>query len=167
MGRRIEAEDDSELLFWVLPGQLACSHRPLRYNRYYGGSLRNLDPEAAPLVIEWAARIRSEGIKSIICLMNPKEVGFYGGLDLGANDLIEFYRAQGFDVCWLPWEDPAHSKADKAVKRRSLAENREKAIAAFRDLPKPVLLHCSAGEDRSAPVAAYIEARLMKTSGPH
>ena len=32
------------------------------------------------------------------------------------------------------------------------------ALTAFDSLPKPVPLHCSAGQDRSAPAAAYIFA---------
>ena len=32
----------------------------------------------------------------------------------------------------------------------------QKVLKAFDVLPKPVLLHCSAGMDRTAPVAAYI-----------
>jgi hypothetical protein len=29
LGRRLEAGDESQLLVWVIPGNLACAHRPL------------------------------------------------------------------------------------------------------------------------------------------
>jgi hypothetical protein len=155
LGNRIEGGDDAELLVWV-SSNLACSHRPLRYDRFFGGSLRNIDPQATPRVFEWAKRIREAGIKSIICLMYEKELDFYRQLDLGANDLLDFYRTQGFQVCWLPWEDPAHSKSGQAEIRRKRDEIREQALIAFDQLPMPVLIHCSAGEDRTAPVASYL-----------
>lgn len=65
LGRRLESGDESELVIWVIPGALACAHRPLRHHRLYGGSGRNIAAEAAPLVVAWAKRVRELGIKSI------------------------------------------------------------------------------------------------------
>jgi len=156
LGRRIGNDDQSELLVWVIPNALACSHRPLRYNKLYGGSVRNLDSKATPLVFDWIEMIKVCGIRSIICLMHETELQYYGALDLRASNLVEFYRLNGFDVMHIPWEDPAHSKSDETtitVKRNKV---RASALKAYESLLKPVLLHCSAGEQRSAPVAAYI-----------
>jgi hypothetical protein len=159
LGRKIANGDDSTLVVWVIAGQLACAHRPLRYHPRYGGSGRNLAADASPLVFEWADRIRAVGIRSILCLMHDKELGYYACLDLAASDLMAFYREAGFGVCRVPWEDPAHSKTDVAAIRRKLVQVRVQAFEAFDQLAKPVLLHCSAGEDRSSPVAAYIHYR--------
>lgn len=161
--RRLQSGDESELLVWIIPGQLACSQRPLRYHPRWGGSARVLTPDAAPHVAEWADLMAVEGIRSIICLMSDTEVGFYKDLDLGTETLIEFYRTR-FDVCHLPWEDPHHSKSARETIEAALANVREAALAAFRKLPKPVLIHCSAGVDRSAPVAAYVWARMRPKS---
>jgi len=155
LGRRLSAGDESELAVWVIPNELACSHRPLRYHRLFGGSARNLAAEAAPFVREWAEMIAVYGIQSIICLMSPTEVGFYRDLELGTTDLISFYESR-FKVRHLPWEDPAHSKTAPALIEKKKRETRQAALEAFNDLPKPVLLHCSAGIQRSAPVASYI-----------
>jgi len=156
LGRRIEDGDDSELLVWIIPDKLACAHRPLRHNRLYGGSSLNLDPDATPFIFEWSMLVQIEGIKSIICLMYQSEIDLYNRLDLGAENLIEFYKQQGFDVAHIPWEDPAHSKTSWDLVSKKLEIIRRDALNAYDKLEKPVLLHCSADIDRSSPVAAYI-----------
>lgn len=161
LGRRIEAGDESELLIWILPCVLACSHRPLRHNPLFGGSGRNLAPEATPLLHEWILRIREAGIRSILCLMHDKELAYYSKLELGTRDLIEFYREQGFETRRVPWEDPAHSKTNQASIAKTLLRVQQQALREFRAMAKPVLLQCSAGRDRSAPVAAFIELVTM------
>ena len=68
--RRLEADyvNDERLLVWVIPGEFACSHRPLRHHPLFGGSGRNITSEATDLVEDWADTIYLLGIKSIICL---------------------------------------------------------------------------------------------------
>jgi protein-tyrosine phosphatase len=89
--------------------------------------------------------------------MHPKELRHYAKLNLGASNLIELYEKAGFKVRHLPWEDPLHRlTADTRSFQGELMQIRADALAAFDALPKPVLLHCSAGQDRSSPVAAYI-----------
>ena len=156
LGRRIANRDDSQLLVWPIPGALACAHRPLRHNRLYGGSVRNLAPEATPLIFEWVEQVELEGIRSIICLMHDTELKFYEALDLKAANLVEFYRARRFNVAHIPWEDPAHSRTNPMIVTKKRTQARRDALVAYDLLQKPVLLHCSAGEQRSAPVAAYI-----------
>lgn len=159
LGKRIEAGDESELLLWIIPSQLACCHRPLRHNRLYGGSARNLDSSATPLVLDWARAVRACGIRSIICLMSENELAFYERLDLQAMNLLEFYRAQGFEVVSIPWKDPAYVRIDPAALREKERQVSVQALSSFDALPKPALLHCSAGIDRSSPVAAYIRSK--------
>jgi hypothetical protein len=161
LGRRIEGGNESDLLIWILPGVLACSHRPLRHHPLFGGSGRNLAHEATPFLHEWVLRIREAGIKSILCLMHDKELAYYSALELGARDLIEFYRKHGFETRRVPWEDPAHSRTNRALIDKTRFQVQLKALHEFRSMPKPVLLHCSAGRDRSAPIAAYIRLRSM------
>jgi hypothetical protein len=156
LGDQIEKGDESELLFWVIRSQLACSHRPLRHNRLYGGSLRNLDVDATNLVKQWVGRVRADGIRSIICLMSADELKLYDRLDLGAGNLMDFYARQGFSVAKIPWEDPAHIRRDLKALQAKEQEVCKQALQQFDALPKPVLLHCSAGIDRSSPVAAFI-----------
>ena len=159
LGRRIGEGDESELLLWVIPSLLACCHRPLRHNPLYGGSARHLDSAATPLVHNWAHRVRADGIRSIICLMSEEELVFYKRLDLQAESLLEFYRAQGFAVASIPWKDPAHIRSDPEALRKKERQVSVEALRSFDVLAKPVLLHCSAGIDRSSPVAAYIRSQ--------
>ena len=159
LGRRIGEGDESELLLWVIPSLLACCHRPLRHNRLYGGSARHLDSDATPLVHNWAHRVRAYGIRSIICLMSENELAFYERLDLQAKNLLEFYCAQGFEVVSIPWKDPAHVRIDPAALREKERQVSVQALSSFDAIQKPTLLHCSAGIDRSSPVAAYIRSQ--------
>lgn len=159
LGDRIEAGDESQLLIWVIPSKLACSHRPLRHNRLYGGSIRNLDAGASSLVMRWVDRIVEEGIRSVICLMSDQEVQLYSQLELGASNLLELYRKRGLEVASIPWKDPRHVRRDLIKLRQKEAKVSADALREFDNLTKPVLLHCSAGIDRSSPVAAFIRER--------
>ena len=164
LGKRLDVGDDSELLVWVIHGALACAHRPLRHHLRFGGSGRDLPLEATSEVIRWVHRIRDLGISAIITLMHPKELHHYICLDLGAENLIDFYQKSGFKVGHIPWEDPAHRLPSGQFSfQEELARIREEALQVFDELPKPVLLHCSAGIDRSSPIAAYIWSKRGKT----
>lgn len=155
--RAIRSGDDSQIVFWVLPGKLACAQRPLRDDPRFG-ERGPLPPEAKDGVIKWVERVVSLGFRSIICLSHPKELRYYEGLGLGPRGLLGFYKASGLEVRHLPWPDPAHAPTPEERARRfaQVKDIRIKAKAAFDELGKPVLLHCSAGIDRSPPVAAFI-----------
>src|SRR5260370_22350810 len=160
LGRRLETGNNSQLLHWVIPRMLACAHRPLRHHPLYGGSGNNLGSTAATLVFEWAKDVQEAGIKSIISLMHDRDLHCYSALDLGASNLLEFYEKQGFKVFRVPWVDPVvdlhHKKTTLREKMKTLLRVRQEALIAYEELEKPVLVQCSAGIDRSSPVAAFI-----------
>jgi len=159
LGREIKRGNDRELLHWIIPGALACAHRPLRYHPQYGASRTPLPQSATPLVEEWAELIKVEGIKSIISLWHEGDAACYRSLPLGNGDLLAYLAAQGFKIARHPYEDPAHKQTPPAIARKTLERIRREALISYDELPKPVLIQCSAGEDRSAPVAAYIHAQ--------
>jgi hypothetical protein len=119
LGRRLESEDDSDLVLWVIPSALACAHRPLRHHPRYGGSGQAIPAEAKPLILEWVEGIRIEGIASIICFMHDRDLGCYRQIDLRGSNILEFLVREGFRVCHLPWVDPAHSRTDPVKKERA------------------------------------------------
>jgi protein tyrosine/serine phosphatase len=114
---------------WVLPELLAKSSRPGYPER------QDIGTDA---VDEWVERVRGMGVESIICFLSEDQLPFYSGLPTG---LIQYYRDAGFNVAHIPEED-----------YRSPPLSEEKATlaaAAFENLEKPVLVHCSAGIART------------------
>ena len=114
---------------WVLPELLAKSSRPGYPER------QDIGTDA---VDEWVERVRRMGVRSIICFLSEDQLPFYSGLPSG---LIQYYRDAGFNVAHIPEEDyrsPPLSEEKTAL-----------AAAAFENLEKPVLVHCSAGIART------------------
>lgn len=143
---QIAAGEDSVILVWVIPDKLACSQRPLRDHPKFGGRMP-IPPEARPLVINWVKHVKDRGIRSIICLLENRQLTrYYSGLSLPGGGLLGYYESQGFRVRHFPMTD---------YQRPKQSYTRE-VLEAFNEMPKPVLLHCSAAIDRSTPVAAFI-----------
>ena len=159
LGKKLEHNDDSQLLHWVIADQLACAHWPLRHHPLYGGSGSNLTSSATYLVRIWVEQVTLEGVKSVISLMHDRDLACYTSLNLGTSSLLEYYENVGLQVAHVPWEDPHHKKSAPEVKKKTLLRVRKEALLAYDRLPKPVLLQCSAGIDRSSPVAAFIWSR--------
>lgn len=156
---RLLADPTGNPLVWVISNDLACSQRPLRDHPEFHDK-KPLPPEAGPYVVRWVKRVCKAGIRSVICLMHPKELRYYDGL-IGMEDgLLALYREVGLQVCHLQWADPAHSKTakEREALRAQVVVIKVKALEAFGELPRAVLVHCSAAIDRSTPVAAYIAA---------
>ena len=85
----------------------------------------------------------------MICLLEDKQLGRHyvsGGIGLHEGGLLGYYESRGLVVRHFPTTDYQRPP-------ESLMED---VFAAYEELPKPVLLHCSAGIDRTTPVAAFI-----------
>jgi hypothetical protein len=149
-----ECGDYSQVMTWVIPEKLACAARPLRYHHLYGGSGRTLPAAARPELDKWIERVKNEGIVSMVCFVSDKELLHYSPLLPKGVNLIDYYRSVGFQVCHMPWSDPAHSGYDSF--HMEVEKKRPILLDAYDQLPKPVLVHCSAAIDRSPPVVAYV-----------
>jgi|SRR5208282_2734341 len=155
--KRIRAQiyrgDETEIWTWVIPGKLACAQRPLRDNPRFGGGPGKrpppLPPEARPFAEAWVDRVIQAGFRSVISLLEVAQLERHyvkGGLNLHPEGLLGYYRARGLAVESIPCTD---YQPPTVLQKRQVLE-------AFQRLRKPVLLHCSAGIDRSSPVAAFL-----------
>ena len=98
------------------------------------------------LVNKWLKEVARMKIKSILCLLSQEQLDeFYG---TNGIQLLEIYRKKGFIVGHVPVQDyqlPPLSSANLAMIEKALTE-----------LPKPWLIHCSAGIDRTGAAVEFV-----------
>jgi protein tyrosine phosphatase (PTP) superfamily phosphohydrolase (DUF442 family) len=128
---------------WVIEGLIATSPRP----GYTPGSEHRVPEET---VEEWLSDVLDFGISSVICLLAGDQLWLYQkSLPQG---LLDRYREAGLEVAHVPTLDQ--------LTHPFTPEQYEEAWRAFQLLPKPVLVHCSAGHDRTGRIVSHILGRL-------
>lgn len=129
----------------VIQGQLVRGSRP-----GYGGERGKLVTKAE--VDAWIADAKATGIQSIICLLADDQLPLYPSLQSG---LIAYYRQAGFEVAHIPAID--HQSPPLSHEQLSTIWR------AYQALPKPVLIHCSAGVDRTGAAVEEIVRRTTES----
>lgn len=128
---------------WVVEGLIATSPRP----GYTPGPEHDVD---GGVVEEWLTQTREFGIASVICLIGGDQLWLYR--KSVPEGLIARYKSAGLNVFHIPTMDQqTHPFTD---------DQYEAAWQAFQILPKPVLVHCSAGMDRTGRIVRHILAQL-------
>lgn len=120
----------------VIPNKLYRSERP----GYSGGANT---PVGMGDVQSWIDAAQVAGIASIICLLDEEHLCLYPD-----EDLLGIYRTAGFEVRHIPTRD--HSIPPLSP------DQLDAVLHAYRELPKPVLIHCSAGLGRTGVAWAHI-----------
>jgi len=129
---------------WAVPKLLARSSRP-------GYAYEHPFPVTRRQVDEWLGEARQQGIQGIICLLSDEELNWYGSVPGG---LLEYYRANGLQTARIPVPD----RGSPPMNEQQL----EAVWEAYQSLPKPVLVHCSAGIDRTGSAVEHILAKTKR-----
>ena len=125
----LEPSPAGQSVVWRLPGLLAGGRRP----GYPSKRPTARETEA------WIKHVREMGVRSVICLLEDRELhDYYGHHRIG---LLERYRWRGLTVTHIP--APDHCEPPVTSQHMAQIER------VLRLLPKPWVIHCSAGLCRS------------------
>jgi len=134
---KAEQEQKEENSIWAKKNILARSSRPGYPNKTVSLSILK----------ETINRWKYLKIKSIICLLSDKEINMYYK-NISNNDLIAFYKNEGFDVYHISIDDYQNPPVND--------DDLELIYNQYEIMKKPVLVHCGAGQDRTGKVIEYL-----------
>jgi len=147
-------------LEWAVPGVLAVTQRPLRAHPLYHGSGRSYPPEARQAIEQWVGHLRSHAIRSVVVLTSDKELAHYDAPTAAEEGgLLAFYESRGLRVLHFPADDPAHDVTARDAFQAAVDKIAGRVADSLCGVPLPAVMHCSAGIDRSPPVAARVAVR--------
>ncbi|MEI7729364.1 MAG: hypothetical protein WCO56_07315 [Verrucomicrobiota bacterium] len=130
---------------WAIPGVLAYSGRP-GYPDY---------SVSTHVVERWLEELGRQGIRSVINMLSEDEMDvYYRRLEA---PLAQYYADAGLEVRQISHLDQGVVVAKPTLQARLLS--------AFESLPKPVLIHCSAGVERSKEAAEGISNACRTATG--
>jgi len=111
----------------------------------FGGPIQRAD------VDYWIEEAQGLGAVSIICLLSERELDKYQEALGDEGGLLRFYESRGFQVFSVPVEEHKEPELDPD-ELRAVEE-------AFKKAEKPVLIHSSAGLDRTGAAVEHLQAQ--------
>lgn len=99
----------------------------------------------ARAVDKWVKDIQAQGIQSVICLLSEEELDLYSQLPGG---LLNRYRQLGLAAVSIP------VPMDRTPILTS--QDNSSIATAYEELPKPLVVHCSAGIMRSGAALQHL-----------
>lgn len=125
-----------------IPSQLLACARP-------GYDFGRNDRVSREALHAWLTDAKTQGARSILCLLAKPHLRLYDQACPGGS--LEAYSQAGFEVGHIPVGD--HHRPPLTERQLN------RVFRLFERLPKPVLVHCSAGLDRTGAAVAFIKAQ--------
>ena len=140
-------EENNPHLQWIIEGTLAIGSRP----GYAPGFEMNVP---LSVIEQWIGQVQKLGIRSIICLLGDDQLPLYHSAL--PNGLIHYYQEMGFGIAHIPTND--------GLTVPFTVQQLDETWDAFCRLSEPVLIHCSAGHDRTGRVINELLSRIDQLS---
>jgi len=98
-------------------------------------------------VDEWITQVNEYKVATIVCLLDDQQLAYYS--QLGDEGLLGRYREAGFTVIHHPIRDYSNPPVPQ--------ETLEQILLDYQGAKLPLLVHCSAGVDRTGAVIRYLK----------